>query len=312
MSKNRKLESSLEGLFSKSREKVPNQGKNSEEYIPTHPGSADIKDKKEEEKRAIPSEANLPVQVGSVNTHPEKAATKKKSDEKGTVPPKPSPKSNPKKPAPAETISDKNPETIAQDRITLNSSDNNSGFNESPEAVLMTAEVSPSGEDEIADDNTDSTNPQIINFLAEILDEEEEEIQLLIFRMENVDYGIKIELVQTIIKPQAVFLVPGTEIYINGLINLRGDVVPVVNLRTRFNLPECEENNDTRYVVVEIGETRASLIVDSVQGVATIPLSKIEKPSNIVTDVDTLYLDGIAHLEEQLILIINLGETINS
>jgi purine-binding chemotaxis protein CheW len=118
--------------------------------------------------------------------------------------------------------------------------------------------------------------------------------------------------VQTIIKPQSVFLVPGTEEYIKGLINLRGDVVPVVDLRSRFSLPEKKADKDTRFVVIEIGDLMASLVVDAVQGVATIPLSAIEEPNALVADIETRYLNGIAHLEDQLVLILDLRQTIRA
>ena len=115
---------------------------------------------------------------------------------------------------------------------------------------------------------------------------------------------------QTIIKPQTVFLVPGTDPFIKGLINLRGEVVPVVDLHVRFNLPAHDIDKNTRFVVIEIGELKASLVVDAVQGVTTVPQSVIEKPSNMVSDLDTRYLKGIARLEGQLVLILDVGQTI--
>ena len=136
------------------------------------------------------------------------------------------------------------------------------------------------------------------------------EIQLLVFEINQVQYGIDVSLVQTIIKPQAVFLVPGTVEYLKGMINLRGDVVPVVDLRTRFDLPPQEKTKDTRFVVVKVNNISASLVVDRVDGVERIPLNVIEKPSGFVVDVDNQYLTGMARYKDQIILILDLLQTI--
>ena len=99
--------------------------------------------------------------------------------------------------------------------------------------------------------------------------------------------------------------------YLKGLINLRGDVVPVINLRTRFDLEEQEFQKDTLLMVVRINDILASLVVDKVSGVKTLPLNIIEKPSGLVLDINNRYLTGIARFDGQIIMILDLIQTID-
>lgn len=140
--------------------------------------------------------------------------------------------------------------------------------------------------------------------------EEDETREILIFSLGDVSYSVIVGRVRTIIKPQTVYPVPGTEEYITGLINLRGEVVPVLNLRTRFGLDAREIDGNTRFVVIEYGEYLLSLIVDAVEGIEVIPESLFYTPSGIVTNIDTNYLSDIARFEGRLILVLNLTELI--
>jgi purine-binding chemotaxis protein CheW len=140
----------------------------------------------------------------------------------------------------------------------------------------------------------------------------EDERQYLVFVLDNTLYGVDVSFVQTTIKPQPIYLVPGTVEFIKGLINLRGSVVPVVDLRSRFGLNQKELDKKTRFIVVEVGNIMASLIVDAVQGVQTIKENLIEQPSTIVMDTNTKFLQGVARFNNQLILMLNLDLTIRS
>ncbi len=134
--------------------------------------------------------------------------------------------------------------------------------------------------------------------------------KLLIFKLCEGYFGVSVFRVQTIIKPQPVYPVPGTEDFIIGLINLRGEVVPTVDLHKRLGLPAQERTEQTRFVVVEYGEYLASMIVDEVVGVENIPESKFEKPSDVVMEVDTRYLQEITLHGEKLVLVLDLAELI--
>jgi len=152
-------------------------------------------------------------------------------------------------------------------------------------------------------------SPEETNKLT-IVDDGEEERQYLIFVLNNTIYGVDVSFVQTTIKPQPIYLLPGTVEFIKGLINLRGTVVPVIDLRTRFGLDPIDPGKMTRFIVVEIEDTMASLTVDEVRGVETIKTRLIEKPSSVVMDINTKFLTGIARFNNQLILILDLDQTI--
>jgi purine-binding chemotaxis protein CheW len=139
---------------------------------------------------------------------------------------------------------------------------------------------------------------------------EEKSRQILIFKLNDTHFGLEVFRIRTIIKPQPVYPIPGTEEFLKGLINLRGEVVPVFDLRVRFGQDEKPPDTNTRFVVVELGDHLACVIVDAVEGVETIPGSDIEKPVQLVTGVDTQYLDRIAHYKDNLVLILNIQETL--
>jgi purine-binding chemotaxis protein CheW len=136
--------------------------------------------------------------------------------------------------------------------------------------------------------------------------------KFLVFELAETYYAIDVSYVQTTIKPQPIYLVPGTVEFIKGLINLRGTVVPVVDLRARFGLPVKEQDKRTRFVVIEMTDLVASLVVDAVQGVETIKTSSIEPPPGVIMGVDTVFLKGVARIEGRLILLLNLEKTVRT
>jgi purine-binding chemotaxis protein CheW len=278
MDRKKKLETSLEGLFSKSK---------------SAPEPVEV-----EKKLETPAPAAEKAKKSAVSA---KKSTSKKASEKMTGMEK---LSSPESGA-AAPDADTTPETIFVDTVIPEVE---------PEPALK---AKPTPEPVVIEIKTDRPVKKVDQTLATTADNElaaaEEvkiDIQLLVFEINKVQYAIDVSLVQTIIKPQAVFLVPGTAEYLKGLINLRGEVVPVVDLRTRFDLPIQESTKDTRFVVVRVNDIGASMVVDKVHGVETIPLNVIEKPSGLVMDIDNRYLTGMARYEEQIILILDLLQTI--
>ena len=133
-----------------------------------------------------------------------------------------------------------------------------------------------------------------------------EERKLLIFKLCEESYAIDVANVRTTIKPQTVYILPGTAAHLKGLINLRGEVVPVFDLRARFSLPEKTVDPSTRFIVVELGDVLASLVVDSVVGVESIPADRFEKPSGVVMSQENRFLKHVIRYKDQLILNLNL------
>ena len=137
-------------------------------------------------------------------------------------------------------------------------------------------------------------------------------IQLVGFCLGNEEYGFEIQRVQEINRIVEITHVPRTPDFVMGVINLRGKVIPVINLRERFGLPSKEADKDTRIVVVEIQNKILGIMVDAVSEVLRIPASTIEPPPDIVTGVDAEYIEGIAKLPERLLILLDLDKILSS
>jgi len=156
-----------------------------------------------------------------------------------------------------------------------------------------------------------AARPEPPTSLAVVEEAKQEDRKLLVFTLAGESYAVDVYAIRTTIKPQTVYLLPGTVPHLKGLINLRGEVVPVFDLRTRFAMPEKPIDDQTRFIVVEIGEYQASLIVDSVVGVETIPANLFEKPSGIVMTLDNRFLKSIVRYKDRLILNLNLAMVVS-
>ncbi len=136
------------------------------------------------------------------------------------------------------------------------------------------------------------------------------EEKLVTFYLGEEMYGIDIIAVQEIIRMQEITNVPKTLHYVEGVINLRGKVIPVVDLRKKFNLPSTEETKDTRIIVVEYYSKIIAMIVDSVSKVIQLPGNAIEPPSPIVSNVDSNYMKGIGKIDGNLIVLLDLAKVL--
>ena len=137
------------------------------------------------------------------------------------------------------------------------------------------------------------------------------ENQLVVFMLAKEHYGVRIAAVESIIKLQPITAVPCSPAFVEGVTNLRGRVLPVIDLRKRFNLPAEESTRDTRIVVVEMNSTLVGMIVDSVSEVLRAPAESIEPPSPIMTTVDSAFITGIAKVGEQLIILLDLEKVLS-
>src|SRR6059058_1034870 len=133
-----------------------------------------------------------------------------------------------------------------------------------------------------------------------------EERQLVVFQLGAELYGVEIARVHEIIRLQAITRVPRAPAFVEGIINLRGKVIPVVDLRHRFGLPAAEHTRASRIVVVEIGDQVVGIVVDGVSEVLRVSPSIVEPPSPVVAGIDSEYLHGIAKLPERLVILLDL------
>lgn len=132
------------------------------------------------------------------------------------------------------------------------------------------------------------------------------ENQYVVFRLGKETYGLEISMILEIITMQTITAVPGTEGFIEGVINLRGRVIPVFNLHKKFELAQGEITRSTRIVVVEVEGHNIGMLVDGVSEVVKITKDIVEKPSSILSDIDNEYLAGVAKLEEKLVILLDL------
>ncbi len=132
--------------------------------------------------------------------------------------------------------------------------------------------------------------------------------QVVVMTLANEHYGVDISAVAEIIKLQPVTFVPRAPAFVEGVTNLRGKVLPVIDLRKRFGLAVATPGKETRIVVVEMAGTQVGMIVDAVSEVLRVPESGVEPPSPIVSTVDSAFISGIAKAGSRLIILLDLEQ----
>lgn len=130
--------------------------------------------------------------------------------------------------------------------------------------------------------------------------------QYVIFKLGKEDYGLDIQKVTTIEKIMPAARVPKTPNYIKGVINLRGEIVPVMDLRTKFNLPAVEETEETRIIILKFNEISFGVIVDEVDEVLQLTEEFIENVSNFSNDVSMDYILGVGKVDDRIVTLLNL------
>ncbi|GIP56526.1 chemotaxis protein CheW [Paenibacillus woosongensis] len=139
-----------------------------------------------------------------------------------------------------------------------------------------------------------------------------EELKVIVFKLGEEEYGIEVDKVQTIERMMPITRVPKTYSFVKGVINLRGVVIPVIDLRGRFGLPETEYTDQTRIIIVAVNEMEVGFIVDSANDVMDLNSDVIDSPPDVVGGIKAKYLHGVARIsEERLLVMLNLSEVLN-
>ncbi len=136
------------------------------------------------------------------------------------------------------------------------------------------------------------------------------EHQLVVFELADEFYGINIAVVESIIKMQEITQLPQTPDYIKGVTNLRGTVLPVIDLRIRFGLGTQKDTKQTRVIIVTMGEVKVGLMVDGVSEVLRISDESIEPLPPMVNSVNSDFLKGIVRLEDRLIILLEVEKVL--
>ncbi|MGH9711411.1 MAG: chemotaxis protein CheW [Candidatus Acidiferrales bacterium] len=138
------------------------------------------------------------------------------------------------------------------------------------------------------------------------------DVQIVGLQIGRETYGIPIALVREIVRVPEITAVPNAQEYIEGVINLRGKIVSVMDLRKRFGESNVENNKKNRIVVVEIGGRTVGLIVNSASEVLRLSPSEIAPPSSVFLDGEVDYVTGVGKLGDRLIILLDLVKVLKS
>ena len=132
------------------------------------------------------------------------------------------------------------------------------------------------------------------------------ETQIVVFELGSENFGVEIASVESIIKMQPITQLPHVSSFVEGVTNLRGKVLPVIDLRKRFGLVPRETDKNSRIIVVSLDQTEVGMIVDEVSEVLTVPVGVVEPVPAITSTVDSSFITGIAKLNQRLVILLDL------
>jgi len=135
--------------------------------------------------------------------------------------------------------------------------------------------------------------------------------QCVTFRLEEEIYGINVMLVQEVLRVTEIAPVPGAPAYVIGIINLRGNVVTVIDTRMRFGLNAKEMDDSTRIVIIETGQQTVGIVVDSVAEVVDIDAEDIETAPNVGNDETARYIEGVVSRDDELLILVDLNKLLS-
>ncbi|UMZ73385.1 chemotaxis protein CheW [Natranaerofaba carboxydovora] len=144
----------------------------------------------------------------------------------------------------------------------------------------------------------------------EVQEQVSQEKQFIVFRLGEEQYGVEILQVQTIERMLPITRVPHAPEFVEGVSNLRGSVVPIIDLRSRLGLPSKEATNESRIITVKMDDVMVGMIVDAASDVVKVPINAIEPPPSVIGGVESTYLEGVAKLEDRLLVLLKLSEVL--
>ena len=135
----------------------------------------------------------------------------------------------------------------------------------------------------------------------------DELIQLVSFMVANEEYGVEVLRVRDIIRMPDITKMPNTPAHVEGIINLRGQVIPIISMRKRFSVAECEHGNRTRIIVMDVAGGLTGFIVDAVSEVIRIHASEIQPPPAVVSGgMGQEFITGVINHAERLLVVMDI------
>ena len=136
-------------------------------------------------------------------------------------------------------------------------------------------------------------------------------LQCVTFRLQDEIYGINVMQVQEVLRVTEIAPVPGAPHYVLGIINLRGNVVTVVDTRERLGLDAKEMDESTRIVIIEADKLVVGILVDAVAEVVDLRMSEIESAPSVGNDESSKYIQGVASRDGELLILVDLNKLLN-
>ncbi len=133
-------------------------------------------------------------------------------------------------------------------------------------------------------------------------------LQYVTFLLKDETYGINVMQVQEVLRYSEIAPVPGAPSYVLGIINLRGNVVTVIDTRQRFGLMPADVTDNSRVVIIEVEKQVIGILVDAVSEVVYLNQSEIEKAPNVGTDESTKFIQGVCHKDDRLLILVELDK----
>ncbi|PTN38622.1 chemotaxis protein CheW [Desulfonatronum sp. SC1] len=136
-------------------------------------------------------------------------------------------------------------------------------------------------------------------------------LQLVTFHIGDEEFGVEILKVQEIIRMMGITRVPKAPDFVEGVINLRGKVIPIIDLRKRFGMITQDHNKHTRIIVLEINAVIVGFVVDSVSEVLRIPANTVEPPPAIISGIESEYISGVGKLADRLLILLDMDRLLS-
>lgn len=140
----------------------------------------------------------------------------------------------------------------------------------------------------------------------------DELLQLVTFKVGSEEFGIEIFSVKEIIRMLNITKVPKAPDFVEGVVNLRGKVIPIIDMRKRFGMDSLNHDKHTRIVVVEMENVMVGYVVDAVSEVLRIPSDTVEPPPSVVAGIDAEYINGVGKLENRLLIMLDLNKLLKT
>ncbi|MEN1761892.1 chemotaxis protein CheW [Anoxynatronum sibiricum] len=137
------------------------------------------------------------------------------------------------------------------------------------------------------------------------------EKQYVVFKLNQEEYGVAISHVQEITEIKSITSVPNTPAFVEGIINLRGKIVPIVSIKKRFDLPLEGELEEQRIIIINLNEKQVGFIVDDASQVLTMDENQIESPPELIAGIDRDYIIGIGKVDEKIIVLLDLEKILS-